>query len=83
MGETKVGVKRHCIQPEELLDLLKTVAPTIWVSAGDTEHVYIENLDQDKAIAKVVPILAATHISGVRQTGKCSCASYKKYRLII
>ena len=24
-GETKEGVKRYCIQPEELLDLLKAI----------------------------------------------------------
>ena len=68
-GETKEGVKRYCIQPEELLDLLKAIGSDNLGICWDTEHGAIENLDQDKAIAKVGPYLRATHIP-TRQTGE-------------
>ena len=74
-GETKEGVKRYCIQPEELLDLLKAIGSDNLGICWDTEHGAIENLDQDKAIAKVGPYLQATHISD-QTDRKCSCASY-------
>lgn len=80
-GETKEGVKRYCIQPEELLDLLKAIGSDNLGICWDTEHGAIENLDQDKAIAKVGPYSGYPHFRPDRP-GKCSCASlYRKYRL--
>lgn len=68
-GETKEGVKRYCIQPEELLDLLKAIGSDNLGICWDTEHGAIENLDQDKAIAKVGPIFGLPTFP-TRQTGE-------------
>ena len=75
-GETKEGVKRYCIQPEELLDLLKAIGSDNLGICWDTEHGAIENLDQDKAIAKVGPYLRATHISDQTDRGNVHVLPY-------
>lgn len=75
-GETKEGVKRYCIQPEELLDLLEAIGSDNLGICWDTEHGAIENLDQDKAIAKVGPYLRATHISDQTDRGNVHVLPY-------
>ena len=75
-GETKEGVKRYCIQPEKLLDLLKAIGSDNLGICWDTEHGAIENLDQDKAIAKVGPYLRATHISDQTDRGNVHVLPY-------
>lgn len=62
-GETKEGVKRYAIQPEELCRLVDSIDADNIGACWDTEHASIEGLEHGAAIRMVGNRIKATHIS--------------------
>lgn len=62
-GETKEGVKRYAIAPEEVCRLADKIGMKNVGICWDTEHAGIENLPQGESIRMLGKRIKATHIS--------------------